>query len=87
MSRSTNRPLRRAALALPALTAAVLLAGCGGGERSGSGAEDAPSSPASSATAPAGDDGDAADLSRMQKLVDDAESAVGKADSDAATDD
>ncbi|MFG2195020.1 hypothetical protein [Streptomyces sp. NPDC048639] len=72
-----------AALVLPALAAAaVLLTGCGGGERSG--ADDAPSSPASGDTAPAGEP---SDVSRMQKLVDDAESAVGKAESDAAADD
>ncbi|MEV6314043.1 hypothetical protein [Streptomyces sp. NPDC051776] len=71
------------ALVLPSLAAAVVLVtGCGGGERSG--ADDGPSASAGSDTTPATG---SSDLSRMQKLVDDAESAVGKAESDAAADD
>lgn len=73
-------PRTRALAALPAaaLTAA-LLAGCGS-HGSSAGSSGAPGT--SAAPAPVS----SSDLARMQKLVDQADSAAARADSDAASD-
>lgn len=86
MSRSARVPGIAAAAVL---AAALLLTGCGGHGHSAAPA--APAAPGSAPVATSGDSSaapapDPSELARMQKLVDEADSAAAKADADAAGD-